>query len=374
MNQPRFKILFLSNIPSPYRVAFFNSLSRYCDLTVLYQLHASSERDERWTAQAEPSFRQVFLPGRQTDVDKAFCPGVLSWLRGSWDAILIHGNSSPTELLAIAWCKTRGIPYILEGDGAFVGEGAGLKERVKRFAIRGAARYFSTCRELDNYYLHYGAEPDKLRRYRFSSLTEADILPRCPTRSEKKALRRKLGIREGKVVLSIGQFIPRKGIDLLLEAVKTLAPDLGVYIIGGTPTEDYLRFVREHGLDHVHFVAFQPKEALRDYYMAADLFVLPTREDIWGLVVNEAMACGLGVVTTNRCNAGLELIRQGENGFLVPVGEVPALAEAIREGLNQSEALGKKALETIRPITVTSMAQDHIRLVEELREASQAGR
>ena len=61
---------------------------------------------------------------------------------------------------------------------------------------------------------------------------------------------------------------------------------------------------RENDLTNVHFVGFKTKEQLEDYYRAADLFVLPTREDIWGLVVAEAMAYGLGVITTNRCNAG----------------------------------------------------------------------
>ena len=366
MSKPRYKILFLSNIPSPYRVAFFNRLGQLCDLTVLYQLHASSERDKAWTAAADGTFQEVFLPGKATDVDKALCPGVISWLEKPWDAIIIHGNSSPTEILAVAWCKLRRIPYILEGDGAFVGGGTGVKERIKGLTIGGADRYFSTCQELDNYYLHYGAKPERIRRYRFSSLTEEDILPRCASQEEKKTLRRKLGIREGRMILTIGQFIHRKGIDLLLEAVKELDPAVGVYIIGGTPGEAYLRFVREQALGQVHFVPFQPKEALKEYYMAADLFVLPTREDIWGLVVNEAMACGLGVISTDRCNAALELIRSGKNGFLVPVENVPALGDAIKEALPRCQELGRQALETIRPYTVTAMANDHIRLIGEL--------
>lgn len=63
-------------------------------------------------------------------------------------------------------------------------------------------------------------------------------------------------------------------------------------MVGGEPTEDYLQMRASLGLDNVHFVGFQKKEALSRYYRAADLFVLPTREDIWGLVINEAMAYG----------------------------------------------------------------------------------
>ena len=155
MEQTRLRILFLANVPSPYRVEFFNVLGRECDLTVLYQLHSSAERDKKWTAQADTCYAQVYLKGRATSVDKALCPGVIPWLQKDWDAIVISGNTSPTELLAIAWCKLRGIPYCLEADGAFPGSGRGLKELIKTQAVRGAAMYLSTCRELDKYYLHY---------------------------------------------------------------------------------------------------------------------------------------------------------------------------------------------------------------------------
>lgn len=61
--------------------------------------------------------------------------------------------------------------------------------------------------------------------------------------------------------------------------------------------------------DNIVFVEFKTKEDLIDYYRAADLFVLPTREDIWGLVVNEAMAAGTPVITTTNCGAGMEILK-----------------------------------------------------------------
>lgn len=362
------RILFLANVPSPYRVAFFDVLSRQCDLTVLYQLHASAERDKQWTAAQQGQYRTVFLKGKSTDVDKALCPGVLSWLKPGYDAILICGNSSPTELLAISWCKLRRLPYCLEGDGAFAKSGGGLKEWVKSQSIRGASLYLSTCEELDRYYLHYGARPEDLRRYHFSSLHETDILPAPVPLDAKQGLRKKLGIPEEKMLLSVGQFIPRKGFDVLLEAVNTLDKHIGVYIVGGEPTEEYLTYARENDLTNVHFVGFKTKEALEEYYLAADLFVLPTREDIWGLVVAEAMSFGLGVITTNRCNAGLELIENGRSGYLVPVEDVHALRGAITDAIVHSAALGAAALEAVRPYTIEAMAADHLRILADLKK------
>lgn len=364
----KMRILFLANVPSPYRVAFFNTLSRSCRLTVLYQLHASAERDEKWTAAQEGDYETVFLKGKATDVDKAMCPGIISWLEKGWDAIVICGNSSPTELLAISWCKLRRIPYCLEGDGAFAKSGNGLKERIKAQSIRGATLYLSTCQELDKYYLHYGAKADALRRYHFSSLTERDILAAPVSLERKQALRKALGVPEEKMLLSVGQFIPRKGFDVLLQAVNALDKHIGVYIVGGKPTEEYLTYARENDLTNVHFVGFKTKQELESYYLAADLFVLPTREDIWGLVVGEAMSCGLGVITTTMCNAGLTLIENGKNGFLVPPEDVRALRMAITDAIVHSAAFGAAALETIRPYTVETMAADHMRILAELQK------
>ena len=89
--------------------------------------------------------------------------------------------------------------------------------------------------------------------------------------------------------------------------------------------------------------------------------VLPTREDIWGLVINEAMAQGLPVVTTNRCLAGLTLVENGENGYIVPVEDIEATKTAIEkvfEGDNASE-FGKKSLEEIKNYTIERMAIEH---------------
>ena len=232
----------------------------------------------------------------------------------------------------------------------------------------GGSALFSTCRELDHYYLHYGAEAGAIRLYHFSSLQKRDILPAPISREEKTQCRKKLQIPEDKMLLAVGQFIPRKGFDVLLNAANTMDKHIGIYIVGGEPTEEYLTFARENDLTNVHFVGFKTKEALEDYYLAADLFVHPTREDIWGLVVAEAMSYGLGVVTTDRCNAGLELIENGKNGYLVPVDDVHALRQALTEAIVHSAALGAAALETIRPYTIEAMAADHLRILADRKK------
>ena len=167
------------------------------------------------------------------------------------------------------------------------------------------------------------------------------------------------------MVLSIGQFIPRKGFDILMRAAAGLEKDIGFYIVGGEPTEEYRKLREELGLENVHFVGFRKKDALARYYRAADLFVLPTREDIWGLVINEAMAYGLPVITTDRCVAGLELVEEGVNGSIVPVEDDAALAGKMKEILSSDlEKMGTASLEKIRAYTIENMAKAHVAIFE----------
>ena len=169
------------------------------------------------------------------------------------------------------------------------------------------------------------------------------------------------------MILAVGQFIYRKGFDVLLHGAKALPSDVGIYIVGGEADERYTKLRQELGLEkNVHFWGFRPRQELAELYMAADLFCLPTREDIWGLVVNEAMAFGLPVVTTEQCVAGLELVENGVNGYLVPIEDPDALAESLNRVLSSDmEAMGRASLQKIQGYTIEKMAQAHLALVKE---------
>ena len=301
------KLLFLTNIPSPYRVDFLNELGMLVDLTVLFERADSDERDTSWLEYRFHNFRGVILKGCKASADTAFCPAVRKYLDKSWDHILCANAATPTGMFAIQTMKNRRIDYWIEGDGAFAKSGKGFKERVKKHFLSCAKGYFSTGAEHDRYYLTYGAEQDRIHRYPFSSIYLRDVLTEVPNEQEKHALRKALGISEERVVLSVGQMIRRKGFDILIQAAASCT-DVGFYLIGGQPTKELEAMRHSTGSDNVHFIGFKRPEELKQYYRMADLFVLPTREDIWGLVVNEAMANGLPVITTDRCAAGLELV------------------------------------------------------------------
>ncbi len=356
------KILWLTNIPSPYRVAFFNELGKYCDLTVIFERRSSTERDDSWSHFKTENFQAVFLKGKSVGVAEAFCPSISKYLKRKfqYDHIVVTNFSDPTGMWAISKLRARKIPYEIESDGAFANNRKGIKEKVKKWLLSKATRYFSTAEEHDRYYKNYGATEDKLVRYPFTSIFEKEVLNQPIALEKKNELRQKLGIKEERVILAVGQFIPRKGYDVLLKAC-TLLDGAGVYIVGGNAPEEYSTLLEELKLSNVYFIDFKPKEALSEYYELADVFVHPTREDIWGLVINEALAKGLPVVTTDRCIAGLAMVKQNENGCIVPVEDHKALAEGILQCLENREVYAECALQVAKEYTIEKMVKAHLK-------------
>lgn len=360
------KILFYTNIPSPYRVTFFNELGKHCDLTVVFETAISTERDDAWKRFEFKNFKGIILKGIRTRVDAAFCPGIIKYIKkNSYDHIVVTQLASLTAIWAVAYMRMRGIEYCYEGDGGFVGKTKGIKASLKRFIIKSARICFSTSEEFDKYCMAYGAKKEKIYRYPFSSVLEDDVLQSPLNREEKNVYKKHNLMDEEFVILTVGQFIHRKGFDILLEASKSLDDRIGIYIVGGKPTPEYLEMKHKWNLQNVHFVDFMNRGKLAEYYQAADVFVLPTREDIWGLVVNEAMSYALPVITTDRCIAGLEMVKEEKNGFIVKVDDVKDLADKLLR-IVESEHLRKKcaegALETIETYTIEKMAESHIKV------------
>lgn len=358
------KVLFTTTVPSPYRVDFFNELGKYCDLTVVFERNKFVDRDKSWENFKFENFQGIFLSKSGMSTIFADSQSAIKLIKKqSFDKIVVTNFSTPIGILIVNFLKRTKTPYFLESDGAFAKKSKGLKEIFKKRIISGAEGYFSTAKEHDEYYKSYGVSADKMIRYHFSSVCNCDVVSEPTSDKLKKELRDKLGIKEDKVVLAIGQFIYRKGFDTLIRAAVNLSSDIGFYFVGGEPTEEYLSLKDELKLDNVHFVGFKGKPELKEYYMSADVFVHPTRLDIWGLVINEAMAYGLPVITTTKCIAGLEML--SDKRMIVEPEMSNSLSDVINQLLNDDDLrnrISKENLKTAAEYTIETMCADHVRL------------
>ena len=366
------KVLFYTNIPSPYRVDFFNELGKQCELTVLFELGDSTERDEEWKKYRFQNFKGIILNGIRLSTDTAFCPQIVKYLkRNTYDMVVVSVLASPTAILATSIMKLKKIPYCYEGDGGFVGSTSGIKAWIKRYIISSAELCLSTSKPFDEYCVAYGAKSEKVYRYPFSSVKEKELLQRPITSQEKMIIKNELGIKEDKMIISVGQVVHRKGFDLFIEACKDLDPDVGIYIIGGQPTEEYLRLKEKYGLHNLYFLNFMNKKELNRYYQAADLFALFTRYDIWGLVINEAMANALPVISTDKCVAAIELIDNAQNGYVVESENLEEMKLRIEEIILDDRLraiMADNSLKKIREYTIENMAVVHMRIFENERK------
>lgn len=356
------KVLFITNIPAPYRIDFYNELGKSVDLTVIFEAKSAQGIRFNWNVDQIKNFKAIFLSEGNINERKVDWKIFKYINKNEYDHIVATSYSYFTEMAALIYMKLRRIPYYLETDGGLIRNENKIKRFYKTFLISDAKGYFSPSKSSDDYLNFYGANREYIYRYPFTSLNNKEILTNIPTVEEKLKLRTELGIKEKKVVLSVGQFIYRKGYDVLLKACKELDEEIGVYIIGGKPTEEYLKLKKELNLTNVYFEEFKSKEELSKYYKAVDLFVLPTREDIWGLVINEAMAHGLPIITTDKCVAGIELVDKS-NGILVEDEDEISLAEAVNRVLkNKKEQikLSQNSLIKIKNYTIEKMSEMHL--------------
>lgn len=377
-----YHFLFITNIPSPYRVTFWNMLGQQADVTVVFERRSASDRDANWQDVNSDNFEAIFCDGRAHGDESAVTVRPIKHIRefvkraklfGEDDKfnIIVCNATSPTGIMEIAYMRIHHISYWVEGDGAFVDEITGIKAKIKRFLYSKAVGCMSTCANHDTYYKAYGVDESRIHRYKFSSIVEGDSI--CKNSISKIEASKHNSYK----ILFVGQFIYRKGLDVLLEVARRFekekyinSTEVEFNLVGGNAIDESL--MNDKCLpSNVKICGFKNQQELAEMYLGSDIFVLPTREDIWGLVVNEAMAKGLPIVTTDRCNAGLELVHEGKNGFIVPVGDADAMVNCLVEMINTDiespgylRELGGKSLEYIQDYTIENMVERHTQILK----------
>ncbi|HEM3655057.1 TPA: glycosyltransferase family 4 protein [Streptococcus suis] len=357
------KVLIFSNIPSPYRIDFFNELGKNIELTVVFEAKTANGIKFNWNIDQIHHFNAIFLKDGDIN-EKKIDWSILKYVKkNKYDHIIVTSYAYLTEMVALIALKILKIPYFMEIDGGLIRKENVLKKRLKSFLISNASGYFSPSKSSDDYLVYYGAKKDLIFRYPFTSLKERDIIDELISKEEKIELRKELGITEKKVILAVGQFIHRKGFDVLLKACRELDNEIAIIFVGGIPTNEYNEFKNRYNLRNVHFEGFKTKEELHRYFKAADIFVLPTREDVWGLVINEAMGFGLPIISTNKCVAALELVNNNENGYIVEVNDHKSIYKSIVKILGDDDLrtqMSWNSLQTIKKYTIENMAGSHL--------------
>lgn len=333
------EVAFLSQRGSrPYRDPGFGVMVAW-DIDLL--------NDYRWT-----------LLEHESRGGKARWPFALSsWLRRQ-DIVVLHGHAAPEMLLAAAACRALGVPYLLRGESHPETEAVGVR-RVARhilasFTVTGAGGALPIGQLNAAFYDRYGSIPHFRAPYsvdndRFRAASDA-------VRSTRAERLTSLGLdpRRPAVIFS-GKLTPRKRPIDAVRAIERCEGELNLLVLGDGPLrEEVSHFEAQLPIRCLGFVN---QADLPGWYAAGDVLVLPSESEPWGLVVNEAMACGLVPVVSDAVGCAQDLV--DGVGEIVPVGNVDELAHALIRASRDAYARREKIQQRLEHYTIIETARGY---------------
>ncbi|WP_035347483.1 glycosyltransferase family 4 protein [Edaphobacter aggregans] len=372
------RLAYLVSHPIQYQVPLLRRIAAEpdIDLTVLYGSDFSVRGykddgfgvDLKWDLPLLDGYKYEILPAlRDTGTQTFAAPlnyGIFSRLRGRggeapYDLLWVHGYAMVNSMVAMVAAKALGIPVLMRSDSTLIDRPRG---GAKRFAKR---LFFAGLRQMIDGVLTIGtlnegywraSVGDSVPLFRMPYAVDNDFFRR---RSEEAASRRgellaELKMEAGRpVILFASKLQYRKHADHLLEAYRRLIErsSAGPYLVIVGDGEARAELGRSAaGLEDVRFCGFRNQSELPRFFDLATVFVLPARHEPWGLIVNEVMNAARPVIMTDDVGAHPDLVTNGVEGYVYPVGDIAALTEALDRVISvpgEAERMGRNALARI---------------------------
>lgn len=323
------RVVFLTDIPTPYIIEIMRELSLRVDLLCLFCAERAS-RGMDWNFDSKLGFRHLVIGGarikRHADTTDYYVSPRIIWrlLRARPDAIISGGFSIPS-FYAYLSAKLTGAKLIIYSDGTPAFEkGLGWPQRVaRRVLVPRVPAFIAKSKPAADRFEELGAKGRIFLAPHTTNLAPLLAIGASRQWSDNAELR----------LLSVGRLIPRKGIRHLIRALAVMRPvqrSVSLTIVGSGPQEAELSaLVQGLGVRGIRFAGFVDQHELPAYYAAADVFVFPTLEDPYGIVLLEAAASGLALIASEHAGATLDLVKDGESGLMFDPQDEHALAERI---------------------------------------------
>lgn len=337
------RLIILTEIIAPYRIPVFNALAREAgiDLHVIFLAENDPTlrewriyKDEiRFSFQILQSFRR-----RLGRYNALLNWGVSSALRrASPDAILCGGYNYIASWQSMWWARRNRVPFLVwvESTPADQRGNNPLIESLKTKFLRSSKAFVVPGKSSFAYLRAYGAPQELI--YTAPNAVDVELFVQQSEQARHNAvtLRRELHL-PARYFLFVGRLVSEKGVFDLLYAYGALPSELraaiGLVFVGeGSGRLELERRAAEIAPGAVHFAGFVHRERLPSYYALAEALVFPTRSDTWGMVVNEAMACGLPVICSRVAGCVADLVEDCWNGRVLPAGDARQFTHAMNE-------------------------------------------
>lgn len=342
------RIVLITNIPSPYRVDLFDYMQKNLTEYEFHVIYTSRSEDNRlWDINEDKMKNSHVLESRvlkirgKLDARYVHLPGNIGALLSELEPDVVIGfEYNPAALQSFFWCKLHKVKFIHLTDGTLYSErNVGKVQKLSRkLIIPHADASIASSTKAKEKLLAWGAKKESI----FESLLTVDTTPFL--KADK--------CFGGNRILYVGSMIPRKGVDLLFNAMKYVDADYELRIVGNGTAEEIEALkmqAKNLGIENkITWCGFKTGEALVEEYRQAAVFVLPTREDCFGLVLLEALSARTPIVSSKYADGAYDIVKDGENGFIVDPEDGKAMGEAISSIL-KDVALQKQFSENCIP-------------------------
>jgi len=376
-HEPNYRIAFVNTHPIQYFAPLYAYLTRHCGLetTGLYLSDFSLtggadpgfRRDVVWDVDLLDGYEAKFMGGKKASQRRIggffsmVAPQLWREIRnGNYDAVIIHGHNLAAHHIAQAAAISSGTPVFARGETHLKLTRADWREAVRKPLLKAHYRGFDGFLAIGSanaaYYRWMGIPEDRIFQVPYTVDNSRFIAAGQAVRADRGATRAKLGMDPNlPAIIYASKFDRRKRPDDLLAAHAKLRAEgvqAQLVLVGTGLLEDELKArVAAEAIPDVVFPGFINQTQLPAVYAAADVFVLPSSNEPWGLVVNEAMCAGLPIVLSEEIGCAQDLVRDGVNGATFTAGDVSGLVDALRPILTDADlrrAQGEASLARIR--------------------------
>jgi glycosyltransferase involved in cell wall biosynthesis len=299
---------------------------------------------------------------------------------GQFDAIWVHGWKDACSVQAILAANELDIPVLLREENNGLRQPKSSAKKLLRQAILSwifnrisGFLYIGTLNY--RFYRNWGINENRLFPMPYTVDNEFFQKQALLARSNREQLRRSLNLETGRpIVLYAAKLTEVKRPQDLLAAYRLLSPD------GATEPEPYLLFVGDGGMrsyleseakatgwQSIRFLGFRNQSELPAFYDLCDVFVLPSSFEPWGLAINEVMNAAKPVIASDRVGAAVDLIKEGENGYIYPVSSVETLAKCLKNTLREPEKAIEMGKISLSRIQQWSFVEDYTGLFNALK-------
>ncbi len=377
MSREKAKLAYFASHPIQYQAPMLRLIAEHSniDLTAVF-MSDFSVRDYhdkqfgtaiKWDVPLLDGYKSLVMPAIGS-LDSIKSPRPFSYgfkkifEEHGFNSLWSHGHAHQNSVRALKTAHKLGMKTMSRAESQHeVAHGSGLHRKLRDAAMKNVFKSIDAflCVGTANreYYKSWGVSEDCLFNVPYAVDNDSFQQKTAAAGAQAEELRQKWGIDPNRpVILYASKLTARKKIMDLAHAYERLSvdgaePDAQLLVVGdGELRPDLEDWMKQKGWGSVKFVGFQNQSVLPAVYRLSDIFVLASAREPWGLIVNEVMNAGMPVIVSDEVGSRLDIVEEGGNGHVVPVGDVEMLSARLGSLCNSKELrdqMGRRSLEII---------------------------